>query len=83
MNTTPLPDGVHKLEWTTKVKDLLDDDWVLANPIATENANVIDLLSHVTGVPGCVHSIKSFPATPSMALPFQDTTSHIVWVIDQ
>ena len=46
-NVTPLPDGV-ELGWYTKIKDLLPDEWELQDTIASENANLLDLFSHMT-----------------------------------
>ena len=52
-NVTALPDGV-ELGWHTKVKDLLPNDWQLYDPIASDNANILDILSHVSGLPRSV-----------------------------
>jgi len=40
------------LQWTTKIADLLEDDWKLEDPIAQKHANLLDILSHRTGLPG-------------------------------
>ena len=39
------------LKWTTKVADILGSDWKLQDPIAQEHANLLDILSHRTGLP--------------------------------
>lgn len=39
------------IQWKTKIADILHDDWVLEDPIAQSQANVVDLLSHRTGLP--------------------------------
>ena len=39
------------LKWTTKVADILRDDWKLEDPIAQKHANLLDILSHRTGLP--------------------------------
>ncbi|EJD02324.1 beta-lactamase/transpeptidase-like protein [Fomitiporia mediterranea MF3/22] len=51
-NTTPLPDGLRKLDWETKIKDVLpNDEWKLQDEWATEKANFKDILSHLSGLP--------------------------------
>jgi len=50
-NSTPLPPGLESLRWETKIADLLPDDWSLMDPYTSAKANVIDALSHVTGLP--------------------------------
>jgi hypothetical protein len=50
-NVTPLPAGLAKLTWDTKVKDLLLDDWRLMDEWASEKASLRDVLSHVSGLP--------------------------------
>ncbi|KZT55799.1 beta-lactamase/transpeptidase-like protein [Calocera cornea HHB12733] len=49
-NVTPLPYGV-ELDWETKLVDLLQDEWGLKDPYTSGHVKVIDLLSHVTGLP--------------------------------
>ena len=49
-NTTPLPAGLSTLTWKTKVTDILPNDWKLMDPWASEKANLIDILTHVSGV---------------------------------
>ena len=49
-NTTPLPGGLSSLTWKTKVADILPGDWRLMDPWASQKANLIDILSHVSGV---------------------------------
>ena len=49
-NTTPLPAGLSTLNWKTKVADILPNDWKLMDPWASEKANLIDILTHVSGV---------------------------------
>ena len=55
-NATPLPRGVSKFTYDTKIQSLFpgDDVWKLKDEWATKKANVRDLLSHVTGVTRCV-----------------------------
>ncbi|KZV71816.1 beta-lactamase/transpeptidase-like protein, partial [Peniophora sp. CONT] len=50
-NVTPLPDGLVRLDWDTKLKDILPGFWELMDGSASEMASVKDILSHQTGVP--------------------------------
>lgn len=50
-NKTPLPPGLTRFDWYTKVKDILPDDWKLMDEWATEKATVRDVLSHQSGLP--------------------------------
>ncbi|KAI0063208.1 beta-lactamase/transpeptidase-like protein [Artomyces pyxidatus] len=50
-NTTPLPTGLKKLDWDSKLKRILPDDWKHMDPWASEQANLVDILSHVSGLP--------------------------------
>ncbi|KZT05037.1 beta-lactamase/transpeptidase-like protein [Laetiporus sulphureus 93-53] len=50
-NVTPLPPGVSRFDWDTKLKDILPDDWVLADEWASQKANIRDILAHVSGLP--------------------------------
>lgn len=53
-NSTPLPSSLSKLTWTSKLKDILPNEWELQDSIASDNANLHDILSHVTGLPRLV-----------------------------
>ncbi|KAH9063775.1 beta-lactamase/transpeptidase-like protein [Lactarius deliciosus] len=50
-NATPLPTGLSTLSWQTKLADILPGDWELSDPWASKKANLIDILSHVSGMP--------------------------------
>ncbi|KZT41008.1 beta-lactamase/transpeptidase-like protein [Sistotremastrum suecicum HHB10207 ss-3] len=50
-NKTSLPPNLNKLDWTTKVADLFPDDWLLQDKWATESATLIDILTHLSGLP--------------------------------
>ncbi|KAF8167031.1 beta-lactamase/transpeptidase-like protein [Mycena galopus ATCC 62051] len=50
-NTTALPHGVTEFNWDTKMRDLLPGEWMTEDEFSTEKANLVDLLSHVTGLP--------------------------------
>lgn len=39
------------LNWTTKIVDILGDDWQLEDKIAERHADLLDILSHRTGLP--------------------------------
>lgn len=52
---TALPDGLQEFTWSTKVKDILPDLWKLMDPLASSNANIWDILSHVSGLPRYEH----------------------------
>jgi len=53
-NTTALPKGLTKFDFNTKVKDIMPagSDWSLMDEWAYEKANIRDILSHVSGLPG-------------------------------
>ena len=53
-NVTSLPPGLGTFTWKTKVQDLFpgnDSEWQLSDDWASEKANIIDILSHVSGLP--------------------------------
>lgn len=50
-NNTPLPAGVTRFDWYSKVADILPDDWKLADEWASQKATFRDVLSHQTGLP--------------------------------
>ena len=50
-NVTALPSGVDEFTWKTKIRELLPDEWKMKDSWATESANIIDILSHVSGLP--------------------------------
>ncbi|VDC03891.1 unnamed protein product [Peniophora sp. CBMAI 1063] len=50
-NVTSLPNGVDRLDWDTKLKDILPGEWQLMDGSASEMAALKDILSHQTGVP--------------------------------
>ncbi|KAH9063767.1 beta-lactamase/transpeptidase-like protein [Lactarius deliciosus] len=49
-NSTPLPIGLSTLSWQTKLVDILPGDWELSDPWASKKANLIDILTHVSGL---------------------------------
>ena len=53
-NVTPLPDGLPRLDWDTKLKDILPEEWQLMDTTASDLTSVKDILSHQTGVPRSV-----------------------------
>lgn len=50
-NKVPLPRGVKRFDWYTKVKDILPYEWQLMDEDATEHATIRDVLSHQSGMP--------------------------------
>ncbi|KAI0261080.1 beta-lactamase/transpeptidase-like protein [Gloeopeniophorella convolvens] len=64
-NATPLPSGLPTLTWKTKVADILPDDWELSDPWATEKANLIDILSHQSGLPS--HDLAYKPGNSTLS----------------
>ncbi|GJE94211.1 beta-lactamase/transpeptidase-like protein [Phanerochaete sordida] len=50
-NRTPLPPGVQRLDWHTKLVDLLPDDWQLMDEWTSQRATIRDILSHQSGLP--------------------------------
>ncbi|KAI0271640.1 beta-lactamase/transpeptidase-like protein [Gloeopeniophorella convolvens] len=57
-NVTPLPTGLSSLTWKSKLADILPHDWKLSDPWASGSANLIDILSHVSGTAGHDLAIK-------------------------
>lgn len=45
------PNSTTPLKWSTKVADILEDDWQLEDKVAKRQADLIDILSHRTGLP--------------------------------
>ncbi|KAI0063206.1 beta-lactamase/transpeptidase-like protein [Artomyces pyxidatus] len=62
-NVTPLPTGLKKLDWDTKLKDILPGEWALMDHWASEKANLVDILSHVSGLPR--HDLSYGPTNTS------------------
>jgi hypothetical protein len=54
-NTSPLPASLSTLSWQTKLADILPGDWELSDPWASKKANLIDILTHVSGMPRYIH----------------------------
>jgi CubicO group peptidase (beta-lactamase class C family) len=50
-NATTLPHAVTEFNWDTKLRDLLPGEWMTEDEFSTSKANLVDLLSHVTGLP--------------------------------
>ncbi|KZT55793.1 beta-lactamase/transpeptidase-like protein [Calocera cornea HHB12733] len=61
-NVTPLPSGsgLEKLDWSTKVQDVLGERWALLDEYAEGHVQLLDLLSHATGMPR--HDLAYSPA---------------------
>ena len=53
---TPLLNGSGaKLEYNTKVKDIIHE-WKLDNDYSTDHVNILDLMTHRTGLPTHLYS---------------------------
>ncbi|KAF7350120.1 Beta-lactamase domain-containing protein [Mycena venus] len=50
-NATALPHGVTEFNWDTKLRDLLPGEWMTEDEFSTSKADLVDVLSHVTGLP--------------------------------
>ncbi|KAJ7346313.1 beta-lactamase/transpeptidase-like protein [Mycena albidolilacea] len=50
-NATALPHDVTEFNWDTKLRDILPGEWMTEDEFSTSKANLVDLLSHVTGLP--------------------------------
>ncbi|KAJ7346248.1 beta-lactamase/transpeptidase-like protein [Mycena albidolilacea] len=50
-NATALPHAVTEFNWDTKLRDLLPGEWMTEDEFSTSKANLVELLSHVTGLP--------------------------------
>ena len=49
-NTNSPPADLLTLSWKTKVADILPNGWKPMDSWASEKANLIDILTHLTGV---------------------------------
>lgn len=61
-NVTPLPTGLTRFDWDTKVADILPEEWALQDAWTSEKANMRDILSHVSGMPryaNCTMTLQS------------------------
>jgi CubicO group peptidase (beta-lactamase class C family) len=56
-NMTPLPAGLVKLDWDTKLVDVLPGEWALMDEWATEKASLKDIMSHTSGLPRYVTAL--------------------------
>jgi hypothetical protein len=52
-NVTPLPPTLTEFNWHSKIQDILPGEWKLMDEWASKKANLEDILSHVSGLPGC------------------------------
>ncbi|KAH9886942.1 beta-lactamase/transpeptidase-like protein [Cubamyces lactineus] len=50
-NVTPLPAGLSRFDWDTKIAAILPEEWQLDDTWATLAATVRDVLGHVSGLP--------------------------------
>ncbi|KAI0351246.1 beta-lactamase/transpeptidase-like protein [Trametes cingulata] len=71
-NVTPLPAGVTRFDWDTKVAALLPDEWQLDDPWATSFASLRDVLGHVSGLPRHDYSYVPGDTTTDVLLRMKD-----------
>ncbi|KAI0776633.1 beta-lactamase/transpeptidase-like protein [Trametes elegans] len=71
-NTTPLPPGVTRLDWDTKILALLPDEWLLDDEWTTLKASVRDVLGHVSGLPRYDFSYKPWDTTSDLLARMQN-----------
>ena len=45
-------ENLPELQWDAPVSRLIPDDFVLRDSYLTQNVNIVDILSHRTGIPG-------------------------------
>lgn len=64
-NKTALPGNLDSLDWSTKLKDLLPEDWKLLDEWANEKADIRDILAHRSGLPRCGRKciVRKVPCT--------------------
>ena len=52
-NVTPLPSGLTRLDWDTKLRDLLPGQWAMQDDWAESKLSVRDGFSHLSGLARC------------------------------
>ncbi|TBU44391.1 beta-lactamase/transpeptidase-like protein [Dichomitus squalens] len=67
-NVTPLPSGILRFDWDTKVRDLLPDEWSLHDEWAEVSFSLRDAFSHLSGLPR--HDFSYKPG---------DTATEVLW----
>ena len=50
-NVTPLPFGLSRFDWDTKVWNLLPDEWGFRDKWAERSLSLRDAFSHLSGLP--------------------------------
>ncbi|KAN0124222.1 hypothetical protein V8E52_001871, partial [Russula decolorans] len=63
-NTCPQAYQLSTLTWKTNLADILPNDWQLIDPWASQNTNLIDILTHVSGVASHDFSSKKKTFSP-------------------
>ncbi|KAK7040621.1 beta-lactamase domain-containing protein [Favolaschia claudopus] len=59
VNRTALPHGVTRFDWDTKVAALLPGEWKTEDDFSIKQTDLVDLLSHITGLP--THDLSYSP----------------------
>ncbi|KAI1786346.1 beta-lactamase/transpeptidase-like protein [Ganoderma leucocontextum] len=57
-NVTPLPSGLSRFDWDTKVRDLLPSEWGYQDEWAERSLTLRDAFSHLSGLPRHDYSYK-------------------------
>ncbi|PIL33660.1 hypothetical protein GSI_04283 [Ganoderma sinense ZZ0214-1] len=57
-NVTPLPSGLSRFDWDTKVRDLLPGEWGLRDEWAERSLSLHDAFSHLSGLPRHEYAYK-------------------------
>ncbi|KAJ7018287.1 beta-lactamase/transpeptidase-like protein [Mycena alexandri] len=71
-NTTALPSTVTDFAWSTKIRDLLPEEWKTSDPWSTEQADLRDLLAHVTGLPSHEYSYTADESARDIVVRMRD-----------
>lgn len=67
-------DEAYPLSWDTKIKDvILNGEWVLQDPSMEQNATLVDILGHRTGLPRHDLSYDQTDTPRSLVSPFTRT----------
>ncbi|KAI0669583.1 beta-lactamase/transpeptidase-like protein [Trametes maxima] len=71
-NVTPLPPGISRFDWDTKIASMLPDEWGLDDEWTTRAANFRDAFGHVTGLPRYDYTYKPGDTSHDLLLRMKD-----------
>lgn len=71
-NITALPAGMERLNWDTKLADLLPGQWALMDEWASRGAKLKDIFSHVSGLPRHDHAYSRNDTSASVLSRIRD-----------